>query len=183
MSKQKSVKLKPITHHLIYIEMNKRMKSLLSEIEVGENLQDIFEKITQTSAYSEIIKKITNGSEDKRANFLAKEELLKTLFKSDSTILAYRYLLQEVLNYQEDRYGELEYKENDYDTTDSIYFFLEFERHLNFYFGEYLLEEVFFKMMNELDFEDTAFIPTKGQLTKVKKELTRQLKEKVEYLF
>lgn len=102
MSKQKSVKLKPITHHLIYTEMNKRMKSLLSEIEVGENLQDIFEKITQTSAYSEIIKRITSGSEDKRINFLAKEELLKTLFKSDSTILAYRYLLQEVLNYQED---------------------------------------------------------------------------------
>ena len=150
--------------------------------------QDIFEKITQTSAYSKIIKRITNGSEDKRINFkrinfLAKEELLKTLFKSDSTILAYSYLLQEVLNYQEDRYGELEYKENDYDTTDSIHFFLEFERHLNFYFGEYLLEEVFFKMMNELDFEDTAFIPTKGQLAKVKKELTRQLKEKIEYLF
>ena len=46
-----------------------------------------------------------------------------------------------------------------------------------------MLEEVFFKMMNELDFEDTAFIPTKGQLAKVKKELTRQLKEKIEYLF
>lgn len=59
MSKQKNVKLKPITHHLIYTEMNKRMKSLLSEIEIGENLQDIFEKITQTSAYSEIIKRIT----------------------------------------------------------------------------------------------------------------------------
>lgn len=38
MSKQKSVKLKPIKHHLIYSAMNKRMKALLSEIEIGESL-------------------------------------------------------------------------------------------------------------------------------------------------
>ena len=182
--KMKNVKLKKITHSLIYKEMSKKMMSILSEVgEKGETLQDVYERISESSAYSEIIKKITNGSEDKGINFLAKEELLKTLFKSDSAILAYKYLLREVLYYQEDRYGELDYKENDYDTTNSINFFLDFEGHLNFYFGEYLLEEVFFKMINELDFEDTAFVPTKGQLSKIKTTLNKLLKEKVEYLF
>ena len=182
--KMKNVKLKKITHSLIYKEMSKKMMNVLSEVgEMGETLQDVYERITESSAYSEIIKKITNGSEDKRINLLAKEELLKTLFKSDSTILAYKYLLREVLYYQEDRYGELEYKENDYDTTNSINFFLDFERYLDFYFGEYLLEEVFFKMMNELDFEDTALIPIKKQLSKIKTTLNKLLKEKIEYLF
>ena len=88
-----------------------------------------------------------------------------------------------MLYYQEDRYGELEYKENNYDTTNSINFFLDFEGHLNFYFGEYLLEGVFFKMMSELNFHDTALIPTKRQLSKIKTTLNKLLKEKVEYLF
>lgn len=163
--------------------MSRRMMSILSEVGEGETLQDIYEKITESSAYSGIVIKISNGSEDKKVNYLAKEELLKTLFKSDSTILAYKYLLREVLYYQEDRYGELEYKENNYDTTNSINFFLDFEGHLNFYFGEYLLEGVFFKMMSELNFHDTALIPTKRQLSKIKTTLNKLLKEKVEYLF
>lgn len=43
MSKQKNVKLKPITHHLIYTEMNKRMKVFYQRLRL-EKIYRIFLK-------------------------------------------------------------------------------------------------------------------------------------------